>query len=139
MARRLSPARFEQAVARAIDALPEDFRSRLENVAFMVDPFPDEETLDEMECEGPYDLLGLYRGWPITERGTDYQGVLPDTIHLYREPILAYCAETGEDVVHCIVETVIHEVGHYYGLSDDEMHAIEAEARKEGRAGRSGR
>jgi predicted Zn-dependent protease with MMP-like domain len=133
VARRLSPARFERAVEDAIAALPEDFRARLENVAFMVDPFPDEETLDEMECEGPYDLLGLYRGWPITERGTDYQGALPDTIHLYREPILAYCADTGEDVVDCIAETVIHEVGHYYGLSDAEMDAIEAEARRGGR------
>ena len=132
MARRLSPARFERAVEDAIAALPEDFRSRLENVAFMVEAFPDDETLAEMECEGPYELLGLYRGWPITERGTDYQGALPDTIHLYREPILAYCADTGEDVVDCIVETVIHEVGHYYGLSDDEMEAIEAEVRRGG-------
>jgi predicted Zn-dependent protease with MMP-like domain len=136
VARRLNPARFERAVEDAIDALPEDFRSRLENVAFMVDPFPDAETLDEMACEGPYDLLGLYRGWPITERGVDYQGALPDTIHLYREPILAYCADTGEDVVDCIVDTVIHEVGHYYGLSDDEMEAIEAEVRRRGSARR---
>jgi predicted Zn-dependent protease with MMP-like domain len=136
VARRLSPARFERAVEDAIDALPEDFRSRLENVAFMVDAYPDAETLDEMECEGPYDLLGLYRGWPITERGVDYQGALPDTIHLYREPILAYCADTGEDVVDCIVDTVIHEVGHYYGLSDDEMEAIEAEVRRRGSARR---
>lgn len=132
MARRLNPARFERAVARAIDALPDDFRARLENVAFMVDPFPDDETLDEMACESPYDLLGLYRGWPITERGTDYQGALPDTIHLYREPILAYCEDTGEDVVDCIVETVVHEVGHYYGLSDAEMEAIEAEVHRRG-------
>ena len=136
MARRLSPARFERAVEAAIEALPRGFRERLENVAFMVDPFPDAETLAEMDCEGPYDLLGLYRGWPITERGTDYQGVLPDTIHLYREPIVAYCEDTGEDVVDCIVDTVIHEVGHYYGLSDDEMDAIEAAARRGGRRGR---
>jgi predicted Zn-dependent protease with MMP-like domain len=135
VARRLSPARFERAVEQAIEALPEAFRARLENVAFMVDPFPDDETLDEMACEGPYDLLGLYRGWPLTERGMDYQGALPDTIHLYREPILAHCEDTGEDVVACIVDTVVHEVGHYYGLSDAEMEAIEADLRR----GRSAR
>jgi predicted Zn-dependent protease with MMP-like domain len=91
-----------------------------------------------MECDSPYDLLGLYRGWPITERGSDYAGTLPDTIHLYHQPIQAYCDETGEDVVDCIVDTVVHEVGHYYGLSDDEMHAIEDAARAERERGRPG-
>lgn len=124
----MTDAEFDRAVDAAIGALPEDFRARLENVAFMVEPWPDAETLRELECETRYDLLGLYRGWPITERGTDYAGTLPDTIHLYQRPILAYCKETGEDVVACIVDTVVHEVGHYYGLSDDEMDAIEAAA-----------
>jgi predicted Zn-dependent protease with MMP-like domain len=125
---RMSDAAFDRAVEQAVAALPDDFKARLENVAFMVEPFPDADTLHEMECESPYDLLGLYRGWPLTERGTDYAGALPDTIHLYQRPILAYCKQTGEDVVDCIVETVIHEVGHYYGLSDEEMEAIEAAA-----------
>lgn len=125
---RMTDAQFDRAVEAAVAALPEDFKARLENVAFMVEPFPDAATLREMACESPYDLLGLYRGWPLTERGTDYAGALPDTIHLYQRPILAYCKQTGEDVVDCIVETVIHEVGHYYGLSDEEMEAIEAAA-----------
>lgn len=123
---RMTDAEFDRAVDAAIRALPEDFKARLDNVAFMVEAWPDPDTLREMECESPYDLLGLYRGWPLTERGTDYAGALPDTIHLYQRPILDYCKRYGEDVVDCIVETVIHEVGHYYGLSDAEMEAIEA-------------
>ncbi len=128
----MTPERFETVVETAIRQLPDAFRERLDNVVFMVDPFPDPATLAEMECDTPYDLLGLYRGWPITERGTEYAGVLPDTIHLYREPILAYCAETGEPVTDCIIETVIHEVGHYYGLSDDEMDAIAMQCKGQG-------
>lgn len=123
---------FEDAVSAAIDALPDDFRNQLDNVAFMVEEFPDEDTLAEMECETPYDLLGLYRGWPITERGSEYHGTLPDTIHLYRQPILAWCGEYREPVVDCIVDTVIHEVGHYYGFSDDELEAIEDACQWEG-------
>ena len=120
----MTPEQFEAEMEAAIRRLPDAFRERLDNVVFMVDRFPDRATQIELQCDTPYDLLGLYRGWPITERGTEYAGVLPDTIHLYREPILAYCQEVGESVTDCIVETVIHEVGHYYGLSDDEMDAI---------------
>ena len=118
---------FERAVEAGLAALPEEFRERLANVAVMVEEWPDAETFREMELESGYDLLGLYRGWPLPERGIDYAGTLPDTIHLYRQAILAYCEDTGEVVVDCIVDTVIHEVGHYYGLSDEEMEQIEAE------------
>lgn len=128
----MSPADFDRSVEAAIEALPDGFRDRLANVAFMVEEWPDADTMNEMECDSPYDLLGLYRGWPLTERGTEYAGTLPDTIHLYRQPILAYCEESGEQVVDCIVDTVVHEVGHYYGLSDEEMDLIESECRWEG-------
>jgi len=123
---------FERTVATAIDALPTDFRDRLSNIAFLVEEWPDAGTLEEMECETRFDLLGLYRGWPLTERGSDYHGTLPDTIHLYRQPILAWCDETGEPVADCIVDTVIHEVGHFYGLSDAEMEQIEDECAWQG-------
>jgi len=123
----VTDADFDAAVEAAIGNLPDDFRQRLDNVVFMVEAWPDETTLKEMDCASPYDLLGLYTGWPMTERGSDYAGVLPDTIHLYRQPTLAYCAESGESVTDCIVETVIHEVAHYYGLSDDDLDAISAE------------
>ncbi|MDH5526757.1 MAG: metallopeptidase family protein [Nitrospirota bacterium] len=121
----MTEQQFEDAVAAAIDALPDHFRNQLQNVVFLVEEFPDEETQAEMECETPYDLLGLYRGWPITERGSDYHGTVPDTIHLYRQPILSWCEEYDEPVVDCIVDTVIHEVGHYYGFDDEELEAIE--------------
>jgi predicted Zn-dependent protease with MMP-like domain len=128
----VTEADFDAAVEAAINALPTTFRQRLDNVAFMVEEFPDADTLNEMECESPYNLLGLYRGWPLTERGTDYAGVLPDTIHLYRQPMLAYCEDVGESITDCIIETVIHEVGHYYGLSDDDLDAIAAECEWQG-------
>ncbi len=127
MTQPLSDSAFETTMERAIDHLPEGFKKRLENVVFMLAPWPDEATLTMMECDTPYDLLGLYEGCPLPERGGDYAGVLPDTIHLYREPILAYCQTHDILVEDCIVDTVVHEVGHYYGLSDDEMDQIEAE------------
>ncbi|MBI5136648.1 MAG: metallopeptidase family protein [Nitrospirae bacterium] len=123
----MNKVQFDRAVEAAIRALPDDFRNRLDNVAFMVEEWPDRATQTEMECETPYDLLGLYRGWPITERGTDYAGALPDTIHLYRRPIMAWCEDSGESLRDCIVDTVIHEVAHYYGLSDDDLDTIAAE------------
>ncbi|MFQ5508955.1 MAG: metallopeptidase family protein [Leptospirillia bacterium] len=122
----MSPEAFDEAVEKAVRALPDAFRERLDNVVFLVEEWPDESTMKDMELESEYDLLGLYTGWPVTERGTDYHGTLPDTIHIYRQPTLAYCEDMKQEVVDCIADTVIHEVGHFYGLSDPEMEAIEA-------------
>lgn len=130
----MSPDEFEKVMETAIANLPDTFRERLDNIAFLVEDWPDDETCREMELESKYDLLGLYRGWPLTERGTEYAGVLPDTVYLYRKPILDWCRAYDEPVADCIVDTVIHEIGHYYGLSDAEMERIEAECHWEGGA-----
>ena len=130
----MTTAEFEKVVESAIANLPDGFRERLDNIVFMVEEWPDDETVHDMELETKYDLLGLYKGWPLPDRGSDYAGTLPDTVHLYREPILDWCREYNEPVADCIVDTVIHEIGHYYGLNDAEMEAIEDECHWEGGA-----
>lgn len=119
---------FERLVGNSVNTLPPRFRKLIENVAFLVEQWPDDETLEDMGFDSPYDLLGLYRGVPLEERGFAYGNQLPDTISIYQKPIEAYCEDTGEDITVVIKETVIHEVGHYFSLSDEEMERIEEEA-----------
>ncbi len=128
LARAWPKARFAAEAERVVGSLPAWFRERVENVAFFVAEWPSSEVLREMGIEDPLDLLGLYRGVPLPERGggAGYgHGELPDTVHLYRQPILAWCAETGEDVAACIRETVLHELGHYLGLDDETLERLE--------------
>jgi len=123
------PGRFAAEAERVVASLPSWFRERVENVAFFVTEWPPDEVLREMGIDDPYELLGLYRGVPLPERGggTGYgHGELPDTVDLYRQPILAWCAETGEAVGVCIRETVLHELGHYLGLDDEALERLEA-------------
>ncbi|MDH4099167.1 MAG: metallopeptidase family protein [Nitrospirota bacterium] len=119
---------FERLVGESVETLPARFRTLIENVAFIVEQWPDDETMEEMGLDSPYDLLGLYRGIPLEERGFSYGNQLPDTISIYQKPIEVYCRDTGEDIAVVIKETVIHEVGHYFSLSDEEMERIEHEA-----------
>lgn len=122
---------FQTIAEAALASLPRQFHDAIENVVICVEEEPDAETLTEMEAISPDELLGLYRGWPLPERGAGYSGQLPDTIHLYRRPILRYCDDTGEDAKHCIRHVLIHEIGHYFGFSDEEMEAIERRTDKE--------
>jgi len=122
---------FQAMAEAALASLPHQFRNAIENVVICVEDEADEETLIEMEMSSPDELLGLYRGWPLPERGVSYSGHLPDTIHLYRKPILDYCGDTGEEIDHCIRHVLIHEIGHYFGFSDAEMEAIEQQAEEE--------
>jgi len=116
---------FQALAEEAYAALPANFIVAIDNVVVLTDDYPDIDVQLEMQMESPLDLLGLYQGWPLPERGSSYGGHPPDVIHLYREPILAYCREQGEDVAHCIRHVLIHEIGHYFGFSDAEMQAIE--------------
>jgi len=116
--------KFQQLAEDAYAGLPERFRQAINNVVIFTEDFPDAGTLARMRASSPYEILGLYQGWPLPERGSQYAGQPPDTIHLYREPILAWCAERGEDVAHCIRHVLVHEIGHYFGYSDDEMAMI---------------
>ena len=119
---------FQQLAEAAYASLPAQFVAAIDNVVVLTDDFPDAGVQHDMQIRSPYDLLGLYQGWPLPERGSGYGGHPPDVIHLYREPILAYCRERGEDVAHCVRHVLIHEIGHYFGFSDREMEMIECQA-----------
>jgi len=108
--------------------IPELLRRHVTDVVIRVEDFPDAETEDEMELESPFDLLGLYRGVALTEKSI---GAVPDDvdmIFLYRRPLLDYWCETGEEFGHLVRHVLIHEIGHHFGLSDDDMEALEREA-----------
>ena len=120
----MTRTRFEQLVAEAIRSIPSRFRDELKNIAVIVEDEPPDALLDEMEIDPPDTLFGLYQGTPLTERAWDYGNALPDRIVLYQGPI-EDASDTEEDVVANVGETLIHEVGHYFGLSEEELEEIE--------------
>ena len=97
-------------------------------VVLIVEEFADDETLDAMGIDDPFDLTGLYHGRPVGEKSSFESGALPDRIHLYRRALLDEWCATGVDLRELITHVVVHEVGHHFGLSDDDMHALEASA-----------
>jgi len=115
---------FEQRVQEAIATIPPEFRDAVKNLAIVIEDAPAAALLEEMEIEPGDTLFGLYQGTPLTERRWDYGNTLPDRITLYQRPIEEASADE-DDVVVCIGETLIHELGHYFGLSEDEIEAIE--------------
>jgi predicted Zn-dependent protease with MMP-like domain len=127
---KLGRSEFEQLVAEALRRLPRRFRKKLENIAVVVEEWPDQGTLEEMEIEPPDTLYGLYRGIDLTRRDSSYGQVLPDTITIYRGPIEEDC-ETLEEMASLIRDVVIHEVGHYFGLDDARLEELENEERAE--------
>ena len=127
----LNAEAFRAIAQQELNSLPAMFRMAMENVVIVTDDFPTIGTLHDMKADTPFDLLGLYQGWPLTERDGIATGVLPDMIHLYRRPILSFCRERGEDVRQAIRHVLIHELGHYFGYSDEEMEDIEWQANQE--------
>ncbi len=124
-----SLADFERIAEDAFARLPEAFRRLCRDVVIKVDDFPDDDTLAEMECESEFDLLGLFRGIGLAQgAATISTGQFPNMIWLYRRPILDYWAEHEETLGHLITHVLVHEIGHHFGLSDDDMAAIEAAA-----------
>ncbi|WGF87209.1 metallopeptidase family protein [Marinivivus vitaminiproducens] len=123
-----SAADFERVGQAALAALPEPFRSTVRDVVIVIQDFAEDEILDEMGIESPFDLTGLYHGVPVGERESRPFGTQPDMIFLYRRPILDEWCEGGEDLEHLIRHVLIHEIGHHFGLSDEGMAAIEAAA-----------
>jgi len=121
----MNAASFRDIAEEEFASLPDEFHAAIHNMVIFIEEFPDAETLAGLSLESAYDLLGLYQGWPLSERGSGYAGQLPDRIRLYRMPILAYCRVHGEDVRHCIRHVLVHEIGHYFGFSDREMSAVE--------------
>ena len=118
--RRLPPGRFARLVRDALADLPPAFARRLDNLAVLVADRPSPDKLRALGLGPDETLFGLYEGTPLGERGTGYHLVLPDRITIYREPILDACATTQE-MKQEIQLTVIHELGHHFGLSDDEL------------------
>jgi predicted Zn-dependent protease with MMP-like domain len=110
----------------AFAALPEEFRDRCADVVIRVEDFPDDATLDDMQCQSEFDLLGLFRGRGLAQRGAGPQtGELPNMIWLYRRPILDYWAESEDTLGAIVTHVLIHEIGHHFGFSDDDLEEIE--------------
>ena len=116
--------RFEKLVEKALRKLPRAFKDKIRNVAVVVEDWADDETLAEMGIEPPDTLYGLYRGVDLTRRDSAYGNVLPDTVTIYQGPIEEDC-EDEEEMAELVRDTVVHEVGHYFGLDDETMHRIE--------------
>lgn len=124
-----SLAELERLADDAFARLPAGFRRLCDGVAVRVEDFPDDETLREMGLDSPFDLLGLFRGIGLAQGGASLQtGQFPNMIWLYRRPLLDYWAEHEETLGHLVSHVLIHEIGHHFGLSDDDMDAIEAAA-----------
>jgi predicted Zn-dependent protease with MMP-like domain len=112
---------FEQLVEDAVLSIPEPFAAKLENIEIVVEDEPDRDTIERMKLERGRVLLGLYHGVPRTKRHETAPPLYPDTITIYRLPILAVC-RSADEIRAQVRSTVIHEIGHHFGLSDEEMH-----------------
>ena len=108
--------------------LPEEFRALCGDIVVRVEEFADEETLDELGCESPFDLLGLFRGVGLAHASVTYPNPQPNMIFLYRRPIIDYWAEHEETLMAVVTHVLVHEIGHHFGLSDAQIEAIEARA-----------
>lgn len=118
-------ATIEALALASLERLPEAFRAHLGNVVVRVEDFADDATLDEMGIEDAFDLTGLYRGRPLGDKSSTDSGTLPDMIFLYRRPILDEWVDTGVSLEALVSHVLVHEVGHHFGLSDADMHALE--------------
>jgi predicted Zn-dependent protease with MMP-like domain len=116
--------RFLALVDEALATIPADFQQAMKNIAIVVEDEPTPDQLESVEIEPPDTLLGLYEGTPLTERSWAHGNVLPDKITLFQGPI-EDASEDEDDVIVAIGETLIHEVGHYFGLSEEEIEEIE--------------
>ena len=116
---------FAEIAEAALGEIPEEFRLHLKGVALMIDDWPDPETLRALRIQDPLGLLGLYRGVPFGRKGAGAVVHDTDIIFLYRRPILAYLHARGGRLKDLIGHVLVHEIGHHFGLSDDDMERIE--------------
>jgi predicted Zn-dependent protease with MMP-like domain len=122
-----SLADFEVLAEAAFKTLPEQFRAMSKGVLFRVEDFPDPDVMQEMDLESEFDILGLFHGIGLAQaEATPQSGRMPNVVTLYRRPILDYWAENEETLGHIVAHVLIHEIGHHFGLSDEDMEAIEA-------------
>lgn len=117
----IEPEAFETLVRQAIDGVPSEYRRLLKNIAIVVEDTPSRDVLDELGLESEDELLGLYSGTSLEgDSFFSVGGQLPSRISIYRKPILRLC-RSAEEVVNEVRDTVVHEIGHHFGLDDDEM------------------
>jgi predicted Zn-dependent protease with MMP-like domain len=121
---------FKAMAERAYAALPDRFRDVAGDVVFAIADFPDDDVVEELEVESPFDLLGLFQGVGLAHApAIPMTGALPSRIWLYRRPILDYWAESEETLGDVVTHVLVHEIGHHFGLSDDDIEEIEEEAK----------
>ena len=111
----------------ALAAIPAELRALVRGTAIIVEEVPEDELVEEMGLDSPWELTGLYRGVPLTEKGAGDVPAAPDTNQLFREPILLEWIETGEDLFALVRNVLIHEIGHHFGLSDEDIARLESE------------
>jgi predicted Zn-dependent protease with MMP-like domain len=119
---------IERLAQVAVERLPALFRQHLVHVLLRVEDFPSDEVCEQMGLESEFDILGLYQGVPMGDKSSMAVAPMPDIIFLYRRPMLDYWADTGESLEQIVTHVLVHEVGHHFGLSDDDMERIEAAA-----------
>jgi predicted Zn-dependent protease with MMP-like domain len=122
----VSLAEMEAIAEEAFQRLPENFRALCRDLVIQVDDFPSEEVVREMRLQSEFDILGLFQGIGLPFQSTSDPSRMPNMIWLYRRPILDYWAEHEETLGSIIMHVLVHEIGHHFGLSDDDMEAIEA-------------
>ncbi len=116
-----------QLAEHALDAIPRELREMVRGVAIVVEEVADDETLAEMGFDNPWELTGLYRGVPLTQKSVLDVPMQPDAIFLFREPILLEWIETGEELFRLVRNVLIHEIGNHFGLSDADIERLESE------------
>jgi len=121
---RVSRDEFEKLVSKALEELPKRFHNRLQNIVIVVEEAPPKEIMRELGVKSPLGLLGLYQGVPLRHRGIHYGNVLPDRIVIYQRPIEAR-AQTRKELLIQIQRTVLHEIGHFFGLAESELRKME--------------
>jgi predicted Zn-dependent protease with MMP-like domain len=120
-----SAEEIEAIARRTMELLPQPFANSLPDVVLLVEELADDETLRALGVEDPFDLSGLYEGVPLTERSVEQSGTLPDRVRLFRRSILDEWAASEHSLERLVAHVLIHEIGHHFGLSDDDMHALE--------------
>ena len=127
--RRFGPPPFadeiEAIARRTLESLPAPFSDSLGDVVLLIEDFADDATLEAMRIDDPFNLSGIYEGVPLTQRSVEQSGTLPERIRLFRRPILDEWAARDDTLEHLVAHVLIHEVGHHFGLSDEDIHALE--------------
>lgn len=117
--------RFQQIAEEAFESLPDELVAHIDNVVFLVEDWPDPQTLSDLGLESRQELLGLYQGQPRPDRWMGIAEYLPDRILLYQRPIEAHAGQQGMEIFEIIRETLLHEIGHHFGLSEEDLIRLE--------------